>query len=337
MNLVRSLSPSFSMSLAGTVLCVLVVTTPTYGQTEATAKTADSPPQWAYPENNPNYKPPVDDGKPVRVPNSTAGYTWTQLRTRFIAPVWHPEDHGPLPDIVAKGRDPNVFACGFCHRADGPGGPENADLAGLPKSYLIQQMAEYKRGARVTSVSGRLPPTLMIGLSKPITDAEVEAAAAYFSALKPRKRIKVVESDMVPKSYIAGLVWAATENGEREPLGQRILEIPDDLIQFESRDPRSMFTAYVPVGSLGKGEALVNKGGSGKTFQCAPCHGPDLKGLGPLPSIVGRSPSYMFRQLYDFAHGARTGEWSPLMAQVVSNLDQNDMLAIVAYLASLDP
>jgi len=249
------------MSLAGTVLCVLVVTTPTYGQPQAAAKAADSPPQWAYPENNSNYKPPVDDGKPVRVPNSTAGYTWTQLRTRFIAPVWHPEDHGPLPDIVAKGRDPNVFACGFCHRADGPGGPENADLAGLPKSYFIQQMAEYKRGARVTSVSSRLPPALMIGLSKPITDAEVEAAAAYFSALKPRKRIKVVESDMVPKSYIAGLVWAATENGEREPLGQRILEIPDDLIQFESRDPRSTFTAYVPVDSLAKGEALVNKGG----------------------------------------------------------------------------
>src|SRR6266581_1099918 len=73
MNLVRSLSPSFSMSLAGTVLCVLVVTTPTYGQTQATAKAADSPPQWAYPENNSNYKPSVDDGKPVRVPNSTAG------------------------------------------------------------------------------------------------------------------------------------------------------------------------------------------------------------------------------------------------------------------------
>jgi cytochrome c553 len=45
----------------------------------------------------------------------------------------------------------------------------------------------------------------------------------------------------------------------------------------------------------------------------------------------------MFRQLYDFRHGARIGEWSPLMAQAVSNLDQEDMLAIVAYLASLDP
>ena len=225
MNLVRSLSPSFSMSLAGTVLCVMVVTTPTYGQTQAAAKAADSP-QWAYPENNPNYKPPIDDGKPVRVPNSTAGYTWTQLRTRFTAPVWHPEDHGPLPDIVDKGRDPNVFACGFCHRADGPGGPENADLAGLPKSYFIQQMAEYKRGARVTSVSSRLPATLMIGLSKPITDAEVEAAAAYFSALKPRKRIKVVESDMVPKSYIAGLVWAATRTVNANRSGSASSKFP---------------------------------------------------------------------------------------------------------------
>jgi cytochrome c553 len=127
------------------------------------------------------------------------------------------------------------------------------------------------------------------------------------------------------------------EGSEREPLGQRIVEIPDNLEQFESRDPRSTFTAYAPVGSLAKGEALVTTGGPGKTLACAPCHGPDLRGLGPLPSIAGRSPSYMFRQLYDFGHGHRTGEWSPLMAQVVSNLDQDDMLAIVAYLASLDP
>ncbi|WP_245266733.1 c-type cytochrome [Bradyrhizobium sp. WSM1743] len=197
-------------------------------------------------------------------------------------------------------------------------------------------MAEYKSGLRGTAVAGRLPPSLMIALSKPITDAEVEAAATYFSGLQPRKRIKVVESDTAPKSYIAAFLWAAVEDGEREPLGQRILEIPDDLHRFESRDPRSTFTAYVPVGSLAKGEALV-KSGSGKTVVCAPCHGPELKGLGPVPSIAGRSPSYMFRQLYDFGHGARNGEWSPLMTQVVSNLDQDDMLAIVAYLASLDP
>lgn len=311
-----------------TVCCVLTI---------QVASAADGPPTWAYPLNNPAYKAPVDDGKPVRVPDSTAGYTWSQLRDRFIAPVWHPSDHATLPDIVASGRKPGVFACGYCHRADGPGGPENADLAGLPKSYIIQQMADYKSGARGTSVSGRTPPTLMIDLSKLITDAEVEAAATYFSALQPRKRIKVVESDSVPKPYVAGLLWAAAETGEREPIGARIVEIPDDLIRFESRDPRSTFTAYTPIGSLSKVEALVMKGGSGKTIQCTLCHGVDLKGLGPLPSIAGRSPSYMFRQLYDFQHGARTGEWSPLMAPVVANLDEQDLLAIVAYLASRDP
>jgi cytochrome c553 len=150
-------------------------------------------------------------------------------------------------------------------------------------------------------------------------------------AWRPRKRIKVVESDTAPKTYVAGLLWAAVETGEREPLGARIVEVPDDLLRFESRDPRSTFTAYVSVGSLAKGEALVTKG------QCALCHGAHLIGLGPLPSIAGRSPSYMFRQLYDFQHGARAGEWSPLMAQAVANLDEQDLLAIVAYLASRDP
>ena len=302
----------------------------------AAAIAADAP-QWAYPPNNPAYKPPVDDGKLVRVPDSAAGYTWSQLRDRFIAPVWHPEDHRPLPDIVAGGRKPDVFACGFCHRADGPGGPENADLTGLPKSYIIQQMADYKRGARGTSVAGRTSASLMIGLAKAITEPEVEAAAAYFTALGPRKRFKVIESETAPKVQIAGLLWAAVAGGEREPLGERIVEIPDDLIRFESRDPRSTFTAYVPVGSLARGKALVTTGAAAKTTPCGVCHGGDLKGLGPLPSIVGRSPSYMFRQLYDFRYGARTGEWSALMAPVVANLEESDMLAVVAYLASLDP
>src|SRR5206468_11231555 len=166
------------------------------------ATAADGPPAWAYTPNNPDYKPPVDDGSPVRVPNSTAGYTWSQLRDRFVAPIWHPDDHRPLPDIVAGGRKPDVFACGFCHRADGPGGPENADLAGLPKSYILRQMTEFKTGARTTSVPGRLPPSLMISLSKAIDNAELETAAAYSSALQPRKRSKVVESDTAQKSHI---------------------------------------------------------------------------------------------------------------------------------------
>jgi cytochrome c553 len=303
----------------------------------AIATAADEPPAWAYPRNNPDYKPPADDGRPVRVPDSAAGYPWGQLRDRFIAPIWHPGDHGAMPDIVANGRKPNVFACGFCHRETGTGGPENADLAGLPKSYIIQQMTDYRNGARTTALAERVPPKLMIGLSKSITDAEIEAAAGYFSALRPSKRIKVIETATAPTTYVAGLVWAAADNGEREPLGARIVEVPDDLTQFESRDHRATFTAYVPVGSLAKGEALVMSGGSGKTIQCTSCHGADLKGFGPVPRIAGRSPSYVFRQLYDFQHGARAGESSQLMVQPLAKLDEQDLLAIAAYLASRDP
>ena len=297
---------------------------------------AEAPPAWAYPVNPPDFKPTPDDGVLRRVPDSTVTYPLGDLRNRFIAPVWHPGDHPPLPQVVAQGRKPNVFACGFCHRADGPGGPENAGLAGLPAAYFIQQMADYKSGARKTSVPKR-NIDLMISLAKDITDAEVEAAAAYFSALKPRSNIRVVETDTVPKTFVAGWFLAAVKTGETEALGQRIIETPEDVERFEHRDPRSQFIAYVPTGSIAKGAALVGTGGAGRTQQCATCHGPDLKGMAGAPPIAGRSPSYVVRQLYDMQNGARAGAATQLMKDAVANLTVEDMLAIAAYLATRTP
>src|SRR2546430_4913151 len=144
---------------------------------------AQTPPEWAYPVNPPGFKPRADDGTPRRVEGSNATYTLTQLRDRFISPVWHAAEHPAQPEVVARGRKPDVFACGFCHRADGPGGPENSNLAGLPAGYIVQQMREFKSGARQTSVPQR-NVDLMISLSKAASDAEVEAAATYFSTLK---------------------------------------------------------------------------------------------------------------------------------------------------------
>jgi cytochrome c553 len=194
-------------------------------------------------------------------------------------------------------------------------------------------MADYKSGARKTSVQKR-NIDLMISLSKDIADAEVQAAAAYFSSLRPRSNIRVVETATVPKTFVAGGFLAASSTGEKEPIGQRIIEVPEDLEQFENRDPRSQFIAYVPVGSLARGADLVGTGGAGKTLQCAICHGPDLKGLGNLPSIVGRSPSYVVRQLYDIQSGARAGAGAQLMKATVANLTVEDMASIAAYLAS---
>ncbi len=299
------------------------------------AYAAEGPPEWAYPVNPPDFKPPEEDGVPRRVPGSSATYTVTQLRDRFIAPVWHPGEHPPLPEVVAQGRKPDVFACGFCHRADGPGGPENANLAGQPAAYLVQQMADFRSGARKTSVAKR-NVDLMISLSKPMTDAEIADAAAYFAALKPRAVIKVVETDTVPKTFITFNHLAALPSGEKEPIGNRIVEVPEVLEQFANRDTHAQFIAYVPPGSVKRGEALV-KTGAGKTVQCTICHGPDLKGLGNMPGIVGRSPSYMMRQLYDLKSGARAGPYSSMMKPVVAELSVDDMAQIAAYLATQAP
>jgi cytochrome c553 len=293
------------------------------------------PPEWAYPVNPPGFKPKADDGRARHVAGSSASYTLTQLRDRFISPVWHPAEHPAQPEVVAQGRKPEVFACGFCHRADGPGGPENANLMGLPAKYIVQQMADYKSGARKTAVPGR-NVDLMISLAKAASDAEIQAAAAYFSAIRPRATIRVVESEIIPRTYVTGWHLALMEKGEQEALGQRIVEVPEVFEQFESRDTHARFIAYVPQGSVKKGEALAATGG-GKTVACAGCHGRALGGAGEIPGIAGRSPTYLLRQLYEFKHGGRNGVQSQQMKPTVENLALEDMIALAAYAASLAP
>lgn len=303
----------------------------------AAAQKLNSPPAWAYVARPADYKDPVDDGSLHHVPDSTAGWTFTQLQDFYFAADWHPGDHPAMPEVVAHGRKPEVFACGFCHRADGPGGPENASLAGLPEAYIVQQMADFKSGARKSLTPERRPPAAMISVAKGATAEEVATAAAYFSHLKARKLITVVETDVVPKTHVVGWVLAPVNERDKEPIGHRIIETPKDVEQFESRDARSEFIAYVPVGSVAKGEALAKSGGNGKTTQCGLCHGPDLKGLELIPGISGRSPSYLVRQLYDFQQGKRAGLVAAPMAAVVSKLDEDDVIALAAYAASLAP
>jgi cytochrome c553 len=333
------LSPSCIAPITGfharaiLVLCLAAI--PVCGA-EPKAPGAADPPAWAYPVNPPDLKAAVDDGSLRYVPGSTRAYTLSQLRDFFMAPDWHPDDHPAMPDVVARGREPDVFACGFCHRADGRGGPENANIAGLPAAYIVQQMGDFKSGARGTSVPSRLPPQAMISVSRAVSAAEIEAAAAYFSALEPAANVTVVETAVVPKSHVTGWHLAALPGDECEPVGQRIVEVPENLESFVSRDSRAFFIAYVPIGSVERGRALV-AGSDGTTVACAGCHGPDLRGLAAIPPLAGRSPTYLVRQLYDFKHGARAGVGSLQMQPVVERLEIEDMISIAAYAASLPP
>lgn len=300
------------------------------------APLSDALPAWAF-LWDPTVKVPPPDDKPNTLPGSNAAFSWKQARDLFFAPDWHPGDHPTMPEIVANGRKPDVRACGSCHRVEGTGGPENASLTGLPVSYFVQQMADFKSGARKMSGPERPAKQFMIGSAKAMTDAEIRAAAEYFAALKPKRVIKVVESETIPKTGPSRLFYVKSPDGGTEALGRRIVEMPDDEHQFELRDSRSMFTAYVPVGSVVKGEALAKTSGSGTTVACNICHGPELKGIGPIPPIAGRSPTYIVRQLYEFKHGGRAGSASALMKQTVEKLSQDDMIALAAYVGSLEP
>ena len=313
---------------------VLLSATATLASLPIALATEDSP-GWAYPVNPPDFKPTPDDGSIRRVPDSTAGYTLAQARDLFVAPDWHPEDHPQMPPVVASGRKPDVYACGFCHRAEGTGGPENASLAGLSMAYIVQQMADYKSGARSTAIPSRVPQALMIKAAKAATDDEVREAAAYFSALKPKVNIKVVESDSGPRTHVYGWFLTKSEPAAEEPLGKRIIEVPDDLYRFESRDTRVTFSAYVPRGSVARGQKLVTDSSQGPP--CTTCHGSDLRGVNAVPSIAGRSPSYMFRQLHEFRTGARAGPGAGSMKDSMSRLDPDGMIAIAAYLGTLKP
>ena len=296
----------------------------------------ESPPAWAYPVNPPDFKAPPDDGTPRKVPKSDLTLTLTQVRDLFYSPDWHPSDHPKQPDVVARGRKPDLYACGVCHRADGPGGPENANLMGLPAAYIKQQIADFKSGARKSAVMDRAPMSLKVKLAMAATDEEVAAAAAYFSSVKPRSVIRVVERKTVPKTVVAASYLVVDKAGGTESIGDRIIELADDPDRFISRDTRVTFTANVPPGSVKKGRALATRK-TADTVACGACHGANLKGKDDIPGIAGRSPTYIFRQLYDYKHGVRAGPLAPAMKPSVEKLTTNDMIALSAYAGSLKP
>jgi cytochrome c553 len=291
----------------------------------------EAPPYWAYAVNppasaaDPAAKP--DDDSPIHVPGSKRSFTRSQVHDLFHAVDWHPSAHPTMPGVVAHGRANEMYACAYCHLPNGQGRPENSSLAGLSAAYIIQQLADFKSGARKSSDPDFKPASNMVSVGAKATDAEIQAAAEYFAALKPKLWIRVIEAKFVPKTHVAGWMLVVSTPHEMESIGDRIIETPENLERTELRDDSSGFIAYVPP---------VTTGANGKTIACSTCHGPNLRGLKNVPSIAGRSPSYIVRQLYDMQSGARAGANIQQMKPVVTNLSLYDIIDIAAYTSSLE-
>ena len=285
-------------------------------------------PSWAFPVQAVTL--PAEAAEPKSLAGSSKKYTPAEIDNLLAPPDWFPEEHAPAPSIVQKGHA-GALACGSCHLMSGLGHPESADVAGFATGYFLQQMEDFKSGARKDSAR-------MNGIAKELSDQEIREAAEWFATLKPRRWTQVKEAAMVPKTIVAqGRMRFVQQGGGMEPIGNRIITIPEDQDKARARDPHSGFIAYVPPGSVAKGKALVENGGSGKTVACSTCHGDGLRGLGNVPRIAGLHPIYITRQLYLFKDGSRNGIDAQLMKKPVAKLTDDDILAISAYVASLNP
>lgn len=290
-------------------------------------------PQWPYPPDSP--EPPPDNGQLHHLPGSPKAYRMNQVYADAAAD-WFPDQHPKAPAAVIDGKPDAYFACGSCHLINGYGKPDMQSLNGLQVAYMRQQLEDMRKDMRHSSVP---EPGVdhMILTAKALSEADARAALEYFHSIGSVKWIRVVETRAVPKTILGQhSISFPDPSGAKEPIGNRILELPESYERTLLRDPTSGYLAYVPSGSLAKGEALVKTGGGGRTVECIACHGADLHGMGDLsPPIAGRSPTATARQLYDYKTGARHGRNAAIMKPAVEKLTDEDIVNISAYLASL--
>jgi cytochrome c553 len=327
------------------VALVLCARTHAADPVPAASPTGIELPEWLFPVD-PNSliknPPPVklDNVELLDIPDSDQKFTQARINDPFNPPDWHPADHIPMPDIVAKGRKPAVMACAYCHTPTGQGRPENSALAGLPEAYIKEQLLDMRSGKRKPSGPEAYKPSwAMHALAKALTDAEIDDSAKYFAQQKLKGRQFVVESLRIPRAEPAA--WIYEEVGGTEDLEDRLLEVTNELQRHERRDDRLQYTVYVPPGSQARGKLLATKGqGDDKTPKtqiCSTCHLGNLKGTDKIPPIAGRSPTYLLRQLLAFRNGTRANDASAQMTPVVEKLTLTEMIDLVAYVGSLYP
>jgi hypothetical protein len=240
-----------------------------------TVAAAAEKPDWAFPVTEKVQPPPRFEGARARPapPGSTLSITRAKADDMYDIPNWYPAKYPPMPKIVQYGnKDTQVRACGSCHLPTGTGHDESAYMAALPAPYFIRQMQDWKTGDR------KFSPT-MVAMAKVITDAEIKEAADYFTAVKPTPWIRVVEADTVPRSYIGpGNKRLIHPDGGSEPLGNRIIEVPEDEEIVLYRDPSAGFVAMCRMAASRAARSLPPRAAAARPFRAAsvtvaPCRG----------------------------------------------------------------
>lgn len=289
---------------------------------------------WAYPHGPKTPLPSYPAGE-LRVPGSTVTYTGEVLNKGDVQPDWFPKSHPPAPQIVDKGRDGVI--CAECHRIGGDGYMGTVDLAGLKADYIVQQVHEFRAGRRHSWEANREATGEMIKVAQRVSDADLQAAAAYYASLPRTAHVRVIEGDTAPASRPDYYGWTDRVPGQPpQPLKGQVVEVAEDEARMLLADPNSPLLVYAPTGSKARGQALVRSGGPNGQA-CGSCHGPALQGSTIAPPLAGRSAAYLARQLLDIKTGARGGPAVAQMQGPARDLSDEQIRDIAVYAASLTP
>ncbi len=289
---------------------------------------------WAYPHGaTSTYGQPLGPG-PFRVPGSTLVLTAAQMQQAKGPIDWHPEDHPPAPPSVGGPSTGAATPCAECHQFNGAGFPASADLAGLPATYIIEQVTAFRTGERQSARAGAPNTAEMIKTARAVTPAALRQAADYFSHLPPSRWLRVVERATVPRTVPDRYGWLnPAPGGGTEPIGDRIVELTDDMPRLMIGDDHVMLTDYAPPGAIVRGQQVAESGGGGG-LPCQGCHGPALRGNGTVPPIAGRPAGYIARTLWDIRMGARRNAGVAPMRSIARGLTPAQIRDVSAYLAS---
>ncbi len=276
---------------------------------------------WAFPGSGPKGAS-IPGSQSYRLAGASNSFTEASLHDLTHAPDWYPNEHPPAPRSVLAGAG---GACGYCHLVTGAGRSENAQLRGLPVSYIEEQVRAFASGAR-RSAGPAGPTEYMAAAARTISPADLHAAAVYFASLEPKRHAQVLEAATIPRATPEGFLYRF-DTSAREMLGKRIIEGATDAEHHRLHDPHEQTIAYVPVGSIARGAALAYRG-TANFPACTTCHTAHFVGIG------GASPTYIARQLAGFRARTRSDPGAAPMQTVAAKLSDDQILDLAAFVGS---
>ena len=248
---------------------------------------------------------------------------------------WYPDDHPPMPEIVARGRESDKLRAvrplplsertGQARERSGRRPARRvhpAAAGGVQERHAAERRPE--EGQHQRNDSDRPAPDRRRdeGGRPSISRPSSGGHGSRSSRPRPcRRRSPGMNGLFLPQP-----------GNETEPLGKRILEVPEnpDVHRAGARPAigharlRARRQHQARRGDRHDGRR--EDGGSARSATAPIC-----RASAPFHRIADRQTSYIARQLYDYQAGTRE---SPLMKPVVAKLTEDDMIAIAAYLGS---